>query len=77
MGWLIDTLSLTISLITLRMQKVQAAQAEIPRTQCRTSRQKWARLVGILRSIAPDLPGGGGIFFHLQAIFLDNQGRLL
>ena len=76
LGWIIDTLILTISLPTSQLQKLQAALEAIPLTQCRTSRRKWERLVGILRSILPSLMGVGELFYHLQLVLSDSQVRL-
>ena len=76
MGCLIDTLRLTIYLPTSQLQKLQAALVEILPTQCRTLCRKWACLVGIIHSILPALPGGGGLFSHIQVVLSDSQGRL-
>ena len=76
MGWLIKTLNLAISFSTLQLQKFQVTLALTPQTQCRTSIRKWAHLVGVLRSIAPDLPRVRGVLYRPRAVLLDNQGRL-
>ena len=76
LGWFIKILGITIYLTTLWIQKLQAALEAIPTTQHRTSLLKWARLVGILRSIDPDLLGGGGIFVLTQLVLSERQVHL-
>ena len=76
LGCLIDTLSPTISLPNSRLKTLQTALVEILPTQHRTLCRKWVRLFGIMRSIAPALPGGGGVSLHIQVVFSDSQGRL-
>jgi hypothetical protein len=40
----------------------------IPRSQRRTSRQKWQELVGEIKSMAMALPGGRGLFSQLHSV---------
>ena len=63
-GWVLNSLDLTISLLTLRLHKVHAALEEFPVTHRHNSRQKWDILDGILHVIAPALLGGGSQFYH-------------
>jgi hypothetical protein len=60
LGWLIDTQARTIALPPHRRARLLALLASIPRSQRRTSRQKWQALVGEIRSMALALPGVAG-----------------
>jgi hypothetical protein len=68
LGWLIDTQARTISLPQHRRDRLLELLAAIPRSQRRTSRQKWQSLVGEIRSMALALPGGRGLFSQLQSV---------
>ena len=73
LGYLINTLTLIFTIPTYRLQKVRTATANFPPVQRRTSHRKWARLVGIFKSITPDLTRGRYIFAHLKAY--SNRGH--
>ena len=47
-----------------------------PRHLRRTSAKKWYRLLGILRSVVDILPGGMGLFCHLQNALIEHTGRI-
>mmetsp|Transcript_5804 Transcript_5804/g.9653 ORF Transcript_5804/g.9653 Transcript_5804/m.9653 type:complete len:257 (+) Transcript_5804:43-813(+) len=66
LGWLLDMVDMSISLPGSRAEKLQAALDKFPRHQKHTSAKKWYRLLGILCSIVDVIPGGRGLFCHLQ-----------
>jgi hypothetical protein len=68
LGWLFDTVNRTIELPPDRVERLHEILASVPRDQNRTSRQKWQRLVGELRSMILAIPGGRGLFSQLQSI---------
>lgn len=68
LGWVLDTKVRTIALPPHRRERLLAVLEAIPRSQCRTSRQKWQELLGELRSMAIALPGGRGLFSQLQSV---------
>jgi hypothetical protein len=68
LGWLFDTVERTIELPPHRIERLQEILASVPRHQNRTSRQKWQRLVGELRSMILAIPGGRGLFSQLQSV---------
>ena len=76
LGWIVDTVQFTIELPAVRAEKLHAALALFPRHLRRTSAKKWYRLLGILRSVVDILPGGMGLFCHLQKALLEHTGRI-
>jgi hypothetical protein len=62
------TVRRTIELPCHRADRLHSILASFPRHQCRTSRQKWQRLVGELRSMVIAIPGGRGLFSQLQLV---------
>ena len=66
LGWMINTIDLTITLPPHRAERLREILNSIPRHQKRTSVQKWQQLVGELRSMAIALPGARGLFSALQ-----------
>ena len=66
---ILNTLDLTTLLPSSQLTKFCKALAYFPPTQSRISWQKWSRLVGILRIIAPALSVGG--------LFLSTSKQLL
>ena len=75
-GWIVDTAQFTIELPAVRAEKLRTALALFPRHLRRTSAKKWYRLLGILRSVVDVLPGGMGLFCHLQNALLEHKGRI-
>ena len=70
LGWIINTLELTIFLSSLRLNKFPGALVDFPYIQRRTYWRKWVRLVGILGSLFAHLHPvltGGHIRLHLSA----------
>jgi hypothetical protein len=56
-GWILGTLSMTISLPSNRAERLKELLDDIPRTQHRLSEEKWYTVLGELRSMALALPG--------------------
>jgi hypothetical protein len=70
LGWTIDTVARTVELPPHRLARLHELLASIPRSQHRTSRQKWQQLLGELRSMVLAIPGGRGLFSQLQSVLL-------
>jgi hypothetical protein len=77
LGWIIDTVSMTITLPERRLSRLADLLSDIPRTQKRMSLRRWHALLGELRSMSLALPGSRGLFSHLQvAIKTQRHNRL-
>lgn len=77
LGWIIDSVAMTITLPQHRLERLSEILASIPLTQKRLSMDKWYKLLGELRSMALAIPGARGLFSHLQAaIKTKTDGRL-
>ena len=77
LGWMIDTVAMTIALPPHRVERLAQILASIPPTQKRTSVRKWHKVLGELRSMAIALPGARGLFSALQlALSRSNNHRL-
>jgi hypothetical protein len=66
LGWIIDTVSMTIHLPPHRVERLAEILASIPITQKRTSVKKWHKVLGELRSMALALPGARNLFSQMQ-----------
>lgn len=66
LGWVIDTVAMTIHLPQHRAERLAEILASIPITQKRTSVKKWHKVLGELRSMALALPGAKHLFSHMQ-----------
>jgi hypothetical protein len=66
LGWIIDTLKMTIELPAHRMERLTELLASIPRTQKRVAVQKWQQVLGELRSMSIAIPGSRGLFSLLH-----------
>ena len=66
LGWILDSVAMTLTLPTRRLQQLAELLASIPTTQKRLSIDKWHRLLGELRSMSLALPGARGLFSQLQ-----------
>lgn len=73
LGWIIDSVAMTVTLPPRRLQRLGELLASIPPTQRRLSLDKWHQLLGELRSMALALPGARGLFSHLQAALRTNH----
>jgi hypothetical protein len=80
LGWVIDTLAMTIELPEHRRDRLRTILASIKPTQQRTSVRKWQQLLGELRSMAIAIPGCKGLFSWMQETLrhrsADNRIRL-
>lgn len=76
LGWIIDTVNLTISLPDRRVQRLGEILASIPPHQKRTSMKKWHKVLGELRSMSIALPGAKNLFSSMQnALSLSANGH--
>jgi hypothetical protein len=75
LGWIIDSVAMTVTLPPRRLQRLGELLASIPPTQRRLSLEKWHQLLGELRSMALALPGARGLFSHLQAALRTKQSN--
>jgi hypothetical protein len=66
LGWIIDTLKMTIELPQHRVERLAEILESMPRTQKRVSVQKWQQVLGELRSMSIALPGSKGLFSLLH-----------
>ena len=66
LGWIIDTVNMTVSLPPHRVERLAEILASIPIDQKRTSVRKWHKVLGELRSMALALPGARHLFSHMQ-----------
>ena len=66
LGWIIDTVNMTISLPPHRVERLAEILASIPIDQKRTSVRKWHKVLGELRSMSLALPGARHLFSHMQ-----------
>jgi hypothetical protein len=66
LGWIIDTVKMTLELPLHRHARLLEILATIHPGQKRTSTKKWHQLLGELRSMVPAIPGARGLFSQLQ-----------
>ena len=66
LGWVVDTVSMTIHLPPHRVTRLWEILDSIPRHQRRTSVRKWYKVLGELRSMSVALPGSRNLFSRLQ-----------
>ena len=66
LGWIINTVTMTIHLPQHRAERLAEILSSIPITQKRTSVKKWHKVLGELRSMALALPGARHLFSHMQ-----------
>jgi hypothetical protein len=68
LGWIINTVRLTIELLAHRLNQLfDLLQSTPPQQRC-VSNKKWQKLVGELRSMVLAIPGGKGLFSFLQQV---------
>ena len=77
LGWLIDSVAMTITLPPRRLARLTELLASIPPTQSRLAIDKWHSLLGELRSMSIALPDSRGLFSSLQAALRTNQNNRL
>jgi hypothetical protein len=77
LGWIVDTVNLTIHLPDHRIHRLWEILNSIPRGQKRTSVKKWHKVLGELRSMGVALPGSRNMFGRLQnALSLSSKTRV-
>ena len=77
LGWVIDTVAMTITLPAHRIARLFEILDDIPPSQKRISVKKWHRVLGELRSMSLALPGARHCFSIMQAALADHiKGRL-
>jgi hypothetical protein len=77
LGWIIDTVSMTIHLPPHRVERLWEILDSIPQSQKRTSVKKWHKVLGELRSMSIALPGSRHLFGQLQhALSESKTGRV-
>ena len=77
LGWIVDTVNMTIQLPPHREERLWEILDSIPREQKRTSVKKWHKVLGELRSMSVALPGSRNMFGRLQnALSLKETGRV-
>ena len=77
LGWIVDTVNMTIQLPPHRVERLWEILDSIPRRQKRTSVKKWHKVLGELRSMSIALPGSRNMFGRLQnALSLQSKSRV-
>ena len=76
LGWLIDTIAMTLRLTARRYARLQEILAELPRSRKRVSVQTWQKVLGELCSMAIAIPGSRGLFSALQFRFAKDKTRI-
>ena len=66
LGWILDTVNMTIKLPKHREERLGEILSEIPRTQKQIAVRKWHKVLGELRSMSLALPGSRNLFSHMQ-----------
>lgn len=74
LGWIIDTVNMTIHLPPRRVDRLSEILSSIPVHQKRTSVKKWHKVLGELRSMSLALPGARNLFSHMQRALADKLG---
>jgi hypothetical protein len=77
LGWIIDTILMTLEMPAHRQERLHEILHSIPPTQKRMSVKAWHKILGELRSMSLALPGSRGLFSQLQeALVHQKQKRL-
>ena len=75
LGWIFDSINMTIILPPHRVARLKEIVSSIPRTQHRVGVDKWHRFLGKLRSMALALPGSMGLFIQMQEALCHKKGK--
>ena len=75
LGWIIDTVDMTMTLPPHRRDRLWEVLDSIPPTQKRTTARKWHTVLGELRSMSAALPGSRNLFCRLQHALTQRQNR--
>jgi hypothetical protein len=68
LGWIIDTIQLTLELPSHRIGRLLELLDSMVSSQRRVSTKKWQKLLGELRSMVLAVPGAQGLFSVLQLV---------
>ena len=74
LGWIIDTVNMTIVLPPHREARLGEILSEIPKTQKRISVKKWHKVLGELWSMSLALPGSRHLFSQMQEALTSKIG---
>ena len=74
LGWILDTVNMTIKLPQHCVEQLEEILSEIPRTQKRISVRKWHKVLGELWSMSLALPGSRNLFSHMQEALTSKIG---
>ena len=74
LGWVIDTVNMTIHLPDKRVKRLSEILSSIPIHQKRTSVKKWHKVLGELRSMSIALPGARNLFSQMQLALANKVG---
>ena len=75
LGWIVESINMTIALPPHRVARLKEIVHSIPRTQQRVGVDKWHWVLGELRSMAPALPGARGLFSQMQEALCHLKGK--
>ena len=75
LGWVIDSVAMTLTLPPRRLQRLADSLASILPTRKRLALPAFHQLLGELRSLSLALPGARGLFSHLQAALYRNHHK--
>ena len=75
LGWIVESINMTIALPPDRVARLKDIIHAIPRTQQRVGVDKWHRILGELRSIALSLPGARVLFSQIQQALCHVKGK--
>ena len=75
LGWIVDSVNMTIALPHHRGAWLKKIVSSIPRTQHRVGVDKCHRVLGELRSMALALPGSRGVFIQIQEALCHVKGK--
>ena len=75
LGWIVDTINMTITLPPHRVERLHEILSATPRSQRRISVDKWHRVLGELRSMTLALPGARGLFSQMKEALRHVKGK--
>ncbi|GKZ00083.1 hypothetical protein MPSEU_000961700 [Mayamaea pseudoterrestris] len=75
LGWLVDTVAMTVALPAHRLERLREILASIPPTRRRIATKQWHKFLGELRSMSLAIPGSRGLFSSLQEAFRHPDGH--
>ena len=75
LGWIVDSINMTIALPPHCVAWRKEIVSSIPLTQHRVGVDKWHRVLGELRSMALALPGAREFFSQMQEALFHIKGK--